>query len=84
MKISKHFYPGPNTRNTIGKFVAISKFYLCYWVNDLDTPNTHALRMSGTVERDLVTGSRRTGCLEKSWSSVRKILHKQVLSLLLR
>jgi hypothetical protein len=48
---------GSSTGNTIGKFVAISKSYLCYCVNSLDTPNIHALCVSETVEHDLVIGS---------------------------
>lgn len=56
--------PGSSTRNVTGKFVAISEFYLCYWVSDLDTPSIHALCASGEVQNDLVAGSRRSGRLE--------------------
>jgi hypothetical protein len=60
------------------------KNFICYWVNNLDTPNIHALYVSGTVENYFITGSRRTGHLQTSWLSVRKVLHTQVLSLLVR
>jgi hypothetical protein len=56
--------PESSTRNATDKFVAISEFYLCYWVSDLDTPSIHALCASGAVQNDLVAGSRRSGRLE--------------------